>query len=215
MPQLESGIEPGPEILRILPFQFIRCPNSSPKCVSLEGNGPKTQNINIWGSSKPKEILTYVQKSCRNTLKNILGPLKIRLRGESPPKLSHKLAFLPSSRHHMTRYGKCQLSNTGQAYFLYNHHFWFSLKVFKRANHSYSHFPEPSADYSLRSNPRGQGGLVFQTWNTGMQINNLPMTLNKYCSWGEEEKLSLLNGMSVRLPQYFKKQTAKYPLRIQ
>lgn len=50
-----------------------------------------------------------------------------------------------------------------------------------RASHSYSHFPEASAAYNVSAVPNGEGGLVFQTWNIQTWINNLPMTLNKYC----------------------------------
>lgn len=93
VPKLESEVEPGAELPRILgPTQFIRCPNSKPKRALLEENGAK--NINIWGSSKPKEILTSVQKSCRNTLKDILGCLQIR--GRRKPTQTFPQFSVPS-----------------------------------------------------------------------------------------------------------------------
>lgn len=73
---------------------------------------------NVWGSSKPKEISTSVQKSCRITLKDILRLLQSRDGGKAHPNLPTVQVFFPSSWHRMTWCGNGQLSNTKQASFL-------------------------------------------------------------------------------------------------
>jgi hypothetical protein len=135
--------------------------------------------------------------------------------GKSPPKPFHNLVFLPAhciiwldmqtaSCQTLSRLTSCITTD-----------FWFSLKVLKRANHSYSHFPEPSADYSVRSNPYGQGGLVFQTWNIGMQINNLPMTLSKYCSWGKKKATVTFKQEASQIISVHWEANCKMPFRSQ
>lgn len=63
------------------------------------GNGLKTQNINIWGSSKPKEVLTSVQKELQEHFKEH-SRTSANQRGEKPtqtfPQLSVPSKFMAS-----------------------------------------------------------------------------------------------------------------------
>lgn len=169
---------------------------------------PRLRVISIWGHSKPKEILTSVQRSHRNLVKGTLGPLWVKAeRGEkSPPKVSHStLVFLPSGGASydwdMVTASCRTLSRPlpAQPPLVLN-----SLLRSLRASHSYSHFPEASAAHSVSAVPNGEGGLVFQTRNIQTWINNLPVTLNKYCPQ-RGKSLPLWNKKSAQLPPYFRK----------
>lgn len=102
---------------------------------------------------------------------------------KSPPKVSHStLVFLPSEGASYdwdmvtASCGTLSSPLPAQPLLVLN-----SLLRSLRESHSYSHFPEASAAHSVSAVPNGEGGLVFQTRNIQTWINNLPMTLNKYC----------------------------------
>lgn len=149
---------------------------------------PGLRVISIWGHSKPKEILTSVQRSLRNLVKGTQGPLWVKAERERERKKKPTQTFpqhisAPSkwraSYDWDTVTASCRTLSRplpAQPLLVLN-----SLLRSLRASHSYSHFPEASAAYNVSAVPNGEGGLVFQTWNIQTWINNLPMTLNKYC----------------------------------
>lgn len=138
----------------------MRWPKSNPPCALQGGKGTKGSEYQHLGQLQTRKDFDSCSKELQEHFK-VQGPLQRGGQGAHPnvPTVQCSLQVQGIVWLDMET-ASCQMLGRATSYI--TSAFLFSLKVFQRANHSHSHFPEPSADYSEIKSPMDREDWYFK-----------------------------------------------------